>query len=445
MVTAFRVHALFIFSFTTFISFIFCITSNTAVAKPRSLRFNVELIHRESLLSPFQNPKTILSNKAQRAYESSIARYTYLTSHITSSSIDKFKIDVIPYSSLDYLAKIPLGAPASDIFTTIDTSSGILWIQCKPCLQCFDYTKSTTYTKLSCFCSSSHFKLASNGHCRESPNGCTYHTQYGNQDESFGNPASESLAFINSDGGVEETVMNLVFVCGINDKFIIGDQSAGVLGLAAMNLSIVSQLSSISQPKFSYCFGNLSDPSSKGNLIFGDAHISGFTTPFIFDRFYYLNLIGISIGSERLNIPPGTFDRKDSGSGGVIIDSGTPLTILAKEGYNEVTDELSVYLMKFKCNPVPFAKSNRLCSSGNFIRDLNGFPTVTFHFKDNAKLVLGKWSLFTQVEEDVFCLAFLPSDSTDVSVIGNMAQQFYNFGFDLVKNELSFIHSHCII
>ncbi|XP_042479453.1 aspartic proteinase CDR1-like [Macadamia integrifolia] len=442
MVTTFKFYAFFIFPSTILISF-FCITTNTVAVNPRSLRFNVELIHLDSPLSPFQNPNTILSKKALKAQESSIARYTFLTSQTTSY------IDVIPYGSLDYLAKIPLGGPASDIFITIDTSSGILWIQCKTCLQCFDHTKSSTYTNMSCK-SSSHCKFAPNGHCRESSNGCTYHIQYGDQDENFGYLASDSLAFINSDGGVEVTIMNLVFVCGIkNNKFMLQDQSTGVLGLAAMNLSIVSQLSSISQSKFSYCFGNLSDPSSRGNLIFGDAHISGFTTPFVFDHFYYLSLIDISVGSQKLNIPSGTFDRKDSdsslGSGGVIIDSGTPLTILAKEGYNELIDELSVYLLRFKCYSVPFAKSNRFCSYGSFIRDLNGFPTVTFHFKDNANLVLGKWSLFTQVEEDVFCLNFLPSDSTDVSVIGNMAQQFYNFGFDLVKNELSFIQTKCII
>ncbi|XP_042488177.1 probable aspartic protease At2g35615 [Macadamia integrifolia] len=269
-----------------------------------------------------------------------VAMNLSIVSQLSSISQPKFSYCFSIVKSHNYLAKIPIGAPSSDILTTIDTSNGILWIQCKPCLQCIDYTNSSTYTPSSCN-SSSHCKLSPNGHCKDIPNGCTYHTQYGNQDESFGYLASKSIG-INSDGGVETTNMNLVFVCGINNnKFMLHDKSAGVLGIAAMNLSIVSQLSSISQPKFSYCFSNLSDSSSRGNLIFGDAHISGFTTPLIFDRFYYLSLNGISVGLKKLNIPQGTFDRKDSNSdsdlgsdsssGGVIIDSGTPLTILAKE------------------------------------------------------------------------------------------------------------------
>ncbi|CAN1166497.1 Probable aspartic protease At2g35615 [Linum perenne] len=46
-----------------------------------------------------------------------------------------------------------------------------------------------------------------------------------------------------------------------------------------------------------------------------------------------------------------------------------------------------------------------------------------------------KTYMFKQVEDDKFCLAFLRS-SIGVSLIGMMAQQGYNIGYDLVKERL---------
>ncbi|VAH85502.1 hypothetical protein VPH35_056102 [Triticum aestivum] len=45
--------------------------------------------------------------------------------------------------------------------------------------------------------------------------------------------------------------------------------------------------------------------------------------------FYYVPLIGISVGQTRLSIPPTVFAPKQNGSGGFIIDSGNPTTALA--------------------------------------------------------------------------------------------------------------------
>ncbi|CAN1328414.1 Probable aspartic protease At2g35615 [Linum perenne] len=53
-----------------------------------------------------------------------------------------------------------------------------------------------------------------------------------------------------------------------------------------------------------------------------------------------------------------------------------------------------------------------------------------------------KTYMFKQVEDDKFCLAFLRTDS--VSLIGMMAQQGYNIGYDLVRKRLYIKDTDCL-
>ncbi|CAN1166699.1 Probable aspartic protease At2g35615 [Linum perenne] len=53
-----------------------------------------------------------------------------------------------------------------------------------------------------------------------------------------------------------------------------------------------------------------------------------------------------------------------------------------------------------------------------------------------------KTYMFKQVEDDIFCFAFLRTDR--VSTIGMMAQQGYNMGYDLVRKRLYIKDTDCL-
>ncbi|XP_043714960.1 aspartic proteinase CDR1-like [Telopea speciosissima] len=438
MATAFfLVYELFIFmSFTIFIS-LPCLTIDTTITNPKHAKFGfaVDLIHRDSPLSPLYNPETTFWDKAEKLYETSIARYAYLTSKRSS---DQYRTDVIP-SGFTYLAKLNIGAPPVDVFALVDTGSEVLWIQCDPCEHCqpqtvpiYDRTKSTTYKNLT----------YSSGCCDSHNNVCSYQLKYVDGSYSNGFLATEFISFANSNNGIKTTLRNVAFGCGVNNNLSAKGQVGGVLGLVADELSLVSQLRSITKPKFSYCLGNASDPSSKGNLIIGeDAHISGFTTPFTFYSLYQVYVEDIKVGSQSLNLPPGALGPP----GNVILDSGAVYTFLPPKVHDKLADVISQELKRFNVRPIPPKILGWICYRGRIGRDLNGFPTMTISFKGHAKLVLERWSIFIQEGNSTFCLAFAhTSGPNKPCVIGSNAQQFYNFGFDLVAKELSIIRSVCI-
>lgn len=103
--------------------------------------------------------------------------------------------------------------------------------------------------------------------------------------------------------------------------------------------------------QFSYCFAppdSRNSSSYGGEFVFGrDAKLYGEYTPMIANKnqlgsvYYYLTLNGISVGDEQLPIPPGTFNRKSDGTGGIIIDSGVKFTILYCLAFDLLTKSLT--------------------------------------------------------------------------------------------------------
>lgn len=56
---------------------------------------------------------------------------------------------------------------------------------------------------------------------------------------------------------------------------------------------------------------------------------------------------------------------------------------------------------------------------------------VTFYFAGGAVIGLDTLNFFVQAKDDVFCMSVHPSH--DLSVIGLLAQQSYNVGYDKDK------------
>ncbi|XP_042493978.1 probable aspartic protease At2g35615 [Macadamia integrifolia] len=312
-----------------------------------------------------------------------------------------------PFNDADISACSQFGAPVADVFVVVDTGSDLFCVQCEPCSNCHDYKVSS------------------------------YRINYGDGSFSNGIVAKDALFFSNPDGSV--VPKNVVFGCGIHNQVSAHGLLGGILGLAATKVSVISQLGG---RKFSYCLGNSSDPSSKGNVIIGEyTHIAGFTTHFTFYKSYQVYPVEIQVGSQSLDLPPWAFGAPAN----VMLNSGTAYTFLPQVVLDKIADAISQTLKSFKVQPIPPPIPGLSCYNGNIGRDLIGFPTMTIRFRGQAEFVLERWSNFIPRGEDSFCLAFAPAvGRNSESQIGGMAQQFYNFGFDFDMIELSIIHSVCI-
>lgn len=400
----------------------------TTATKPITLSTN--LIHRESL---FPNQNNTLS---KRLLQSSINRLKYLSNKINETvqpSLDPGTADYL------FFVNFSIGQPPIPQLTGMDTGSTLIWVNCntscKHCGPVFDPSKSSTFVKIPCnnntFCD----------HCN-SRNECTYHTRYEDGVDSDGTIVTDRFTFDTSDEGIT-SIDDVLFGCGsTNGEF--GGNATGMFGLAIgtsreQPYSIVKRLGF----KFSYCVGNIEDHQYPHNkLIIGEgAVMEGYSTPIeIFDGFYYLTLEGISLGETRLEIDEDVFKRTSS-TNGVIIDSGSSHTWLPQSVFDIVAGgvhKLCEGILAIAPSG-PSDPDGLLCYLGNIERDLEGFPVLTFHFAEGADLVLDVYGMFVEGESgDRFCFSILPSDEItgDRTLIGMIAQQNYNVGYDVSGGRL---------
>ncbi|BAT88712.1 hypothetical protein VIGAN_05229400 [Vigna angularis var. angularis] len=156
---------------------------------------------------------------------------------------------------------------------------------------------------------------------------------------------------------------------------------------------------------------------------------------------------GISIGEKRLDIAPGTFEIKKNGTGGVIIDTGSTISYLVDDVHKLIYKEVR-NLIGWSFRGATIENSPwMLCYYGSISKDLSGFPVVTFHFSEGADLTMDSGSFFSQVSNDIFCMTIGPASNIDIksrpSIVGLLAQQSYNVGYDLVNNYVYFQRIDC--
>lgn len=376
--------------------------------------------------------------------KNSIERVAYLQARINGSLVlEDYHANLYPAAShTSILAKFSIGHPPIPQLLVMDTASYLLWVMCMPCSNCvphpgqiFDPLKSSTYDPL-CI----------------SPN-CDYYSQdqlqfnvtYADNTIVSGNRARERLVFETSDEGTSEILVEFGCVHNIGFSRESGGYN-GILGLNNDPLSLASQIGN----KFSYCIGSITDSNYNYNqLILGEgAYLEGYSTPFnVYDGMYYITMVGISVGERSISVVPEAFERKSDGTGGVLIDSGSTITFLVDEVYSVLFREIK-YILDWSFRQVRYINEPwLLCYLGILGKDLVGFPVVTFHFAEGADLALDTGSLFIQMTDDTFCMAVGPISSTSLwfkpSIIGLLAQQSYNMGYDLDNQQIYFQRIDC--
>lgn len=349
-----------------------------------------------------------------------------------------------PYDR-EYLVMFSIGTPPQPVMLTLDTGSDLIWTQCLPCIRCFDQglplynpSNSSTFASLSCL----------SGLCTALPMAachqqCFYLYQYGDGSATVGSVSTETFTF-GSDNQV--TVPDIGFGCGFLNGGIFVSNESGILGLGRGPVSLISQLG---LGAFSYCFTSLFGSKNSPLLLGTPTHFYNDSviksTPFIQNptgkNFYYLSLKGITVGNTLLHIPHSAFALQDDGTGGVVIDSGTAITVLNDDAYKLVR---KAFIHQVK---LPVAKESitflDLCfalpksHSGNV-----EVPKFVFHF-ENVDLELPRDNyIYEDRRSGELCLVMISSGDTS-TIIGNFQQQNIHILYDLKNKKMSFMPAQC--
>ncbi|PHT35833.1 hypothetical protein CQW23_23533 [Capsicum baccatum] len=356
-----------------------------------------------------------------------------------SSSI----ISGLAQGSGEYFTRIGIGTPPKYLYLVLDTGSDILWIQCLPCAKCysqsdpvFDPSKSSTFATLSC--DSTLCRQLDSPGCNNH-NKCLYQVSYGDGSFTIGEFSTETLKFRKT------SINSVAFGCGHDNEGLFTG-AAGLLGLGKGKLSFPGQVGNRFGQKFSYCLVDRTGSAKPSYIVFGESAITrnAIFTPLLtnpkLSTFYYVELIGISVGGTKVPaITPELFKLDAEGNGGVIVDSGTSVTRLTQPGYVAVRDA-------FRLGTKDLIRAPDF-SLFDTCFDLSGkakvkVPTVVLHFA-GADVALPAANYMIPVNgEGRYCFGFAGANN-GLSIIGNIQQQGFRVVFDLVGNRLGFAPRGC--
>ncbi|KAK7413035.1 hypothetical protein VNO78_04870 [Psophocarpus tetragonolobus] len=435
-------HLLLLLSFSSC-----CFSSTSTISSFKPQRLVSKIILPGSVHHPHHKPNETAKESMELDIQHSAARLAYIQARIEGSTVSNdYTANASPsLTGRTILVNLSIGKPPIPQLVIMDTASDIFWVMCNPCTNCehhlgllFDPSKSSTYSPQ---CK----KPCGTKGCNCDP--LPFIISYVDSSSASGTFGRDTVVFETTDEGTSE-IFDVLFGCGHNIGYNTDPGYNGILGLNNAPNSLATKIGK----KFSYCVGNLADQYYNYNqLILGEgAELEGYSTPFeVHHGFYYVTMEGISVGEKRLAIAPATFEMKENGTGGVIIDTGTTITFLVDDVfkllYNEVRNVLG-----FSFRQAIYENTRwMLCYYGSISRDLVGFPVVTFHFADGADLALDTGSFFYQLLDDVFCMTVGPVSSLNIksksSIIGLLAQQNYNVGYDLVNQFVYFQRIDCVL
>lgn len=402
--------------------------------------FTVELLHRDSIDSPFYDHSMTFAQRLGHALQRSVANAKRFNANPHRSS---YHADLVPDHG-EFLINISFGNPSHKVLAIADTGSDLSWMQCRPCIKCYKHKgkpfnpkNSSTYQTVGCKSRTCKALSSLETSCSATKR-CQFYESYADGSYSNGTVSTETVTLGN------RVLSNIVFGCSFSNDGIFRPNWGGIVGLGGGEFSLVSQIRSYVPGKFSYCLipfpltNDLTNKTSKmtfGRYDLGPNVVSTPLVPNYPKTFYYVTLKGISVGNKRINIRDKANFSDPSQKGNMIVDSGTTLTVLPSKLYEgfeaAIKKAINVRTMK---DP---QKVLSLCYRS---AKVSSVPKVTVHF-DGADVVLNRDNLFVTVSKHIMCLAFQPS--SNLPVMGNLAQINYMVGFDLEKNMLSFKRTNC--
>ncbi|KAI4305996.1 hypothetical protein L6164_029315 [Bauhinia variegata] len=403
------------------------------------------------------------SNQPYKPIVAPAASPEYFSSDYSSQLVAKVESGV-SLGSGEYFMDVFVGTPPKRFSLILDTGSDLNWIQCVPCLACFeqngpyyDPKDSSSFKNITCH--DPRCQLVSSPDppqpCKAENQSCPYFYWYGDSSNTTGDFALETFTVnLTTPTGKSEfrRVENVMFGCGHWNRGLFHG-AAGLLGLGRGPLSFASQLQSLYGHSFSYCLVDRnSDTSVSSKLIFGEdkdllSHPNLNFTSFVagkenpVDTFYYVQIKSVMVDNEVLKIPEETWRLSAEGAGGTIIDSGTTLTYFAEPAYEIIKE---AFMKKIKGFPlVEGFPPLKPCYNVSGV-DKVELPDFGILFADGAVWNFPVENYFIQIEpEDVICLAILGTPRSALSIIGNYQQQNFHILYDMKKSRLGYAPMKC--
>ncbi|TXG62307.1 hypothetical protein EZV62_013670 [Acer yangbiense] len=324
----------------------------------------------------------------------------------------------------NYVVKAGFGTPKRDFNLIFDTGSDLTWLRCGS--NGYQPSESSTST---------------NATCNSGPT-CNFNVDYGDHSSASGYFIRDYLTLKLSDM-YSDAFSNFYFGCGLQISPGFGSAD-GLLGVGQSgNLSIISQTDQMYAKVFCYCLPE--SDSSAGFLLFGfDAQRTcktKTTTPLSRDlnrpAYYFVNLIGITIGDQRLGISSKT-----------IMDSGTVITRLPSPVYSALRSEFMKFMSKYPRAKPTTQQQDQLLDT---CYDLEGYGNVTL---PNMVLQFPKFQvnldpsavIWKERESDSqVCLAFAGNDDIPdkLTIIGNHQQRTLKVLYDIKNNKVGFGMGGC--
>ncbi|CAG7911538.1 unnamed protein product [Brassica rapa] len=152
--------------------------------------------------------------------------------------------------------------------------------------------------------------------------------------------------------------------------------------------------------------------------------------------FYGLDMIGISVGGRKLEIPPAVFSTP-----GAIIDSGTVVSRLPPKAYAALRSAFVAGMSQY-----PTAAGFLILDT---CFDFTGYervtlPRVSFTFSGGVVVDLGLPGILYSPTTSYYCLAFAGNDDDGkAAIFGNLQQQTLEVVFDGAGGRVGFAPNGC--
>uniref|UniRef100_A0A803QER7 Peptidase A1 domain-containing protein n=1 Tax=Cannabis sativa TaxID=3483 RepID=A0A803QER7_CANSA len=394
-----------------------------------------------------EKPKTQMENLKQFHQRDVSRRAIFLE---TSSSVKLPINSGSDYGTGEYFVHVTIGTPGQRFVLVADTGSELTWMNCryknyepkkKGKEPIFKADESSTFRTVSCSSRMCKIDLADLFSLAKYLQGSAALGFFGNETIS-----------VDLTNGKKKTLNNVLIGCTqtIKDEQGIFKGAHGVLGLGNGKHTFTSKAAQDFGSKFSYCLvDHLSSQNLTNYIVFGSTRpktaLSSRVqrTPLVLGGalgpLYGVNIVGISVGGQVVNIPPAVWDVNRGG--GTVLDSGTSLTFLAEPAYKPVTAAFSKYMSKLQRLPDDGGPFEFCYNSTRFQDSL--VPSLKIKLANGAVFEPPMKSYILDVAPETRCLGFVSASWPGTSIIGNIMQQNHLWEFDLGKSLLSFAPSTC--